>query len=153
MCVIEISMAVLSSLAGVALINSFSVDLKINYYQIDYDDQCCCHRQKYSCYCLYCNGVNQIKISKILGYSTMAKLSAIMVLQQVAIKIKKLMIILKVIILGYWMLSVVVAVGIQWCLFGYASAMVIDSLHLLKATQQARMKQIQLDVSYQLSGA
>jgi len=64
----------------------------------------------------------------------MAKLSAIMVLQQVAIKIKKLMIILKVIILGYWMLSVVVAVGILWCLFGYASAMVIDNLHLLTAT-------------------
>jgi len=68
----------------------------------------------------------------------MVKLSAIMI-WQVSIRITKLMI-LKVIILGYGILSVVVMVVL--CSFGFASARVIARPHQVTAMKQVHMKQI-----------
>jgi len=59
---------------------------------------------------------------------------------QVSIRITKLMI-LKVIILGYGILSVVVVMVVM-CSFGFASARVIARPHQVTAMKQVHMKQI-----------
>jgi len=69
----------------------------------------------------------------------MVKLSTIMI-WQVSIRITKLMI-LKVIILGYGILSVVVVMVVM-CSFGFASARVIARPHQVTAMKQVHMKQI-----------